>query len=349
MESFHEEDHNSTTTTNLPSDPAAAFMFSSTQEAAMAAANSSTVLPWPLPLMDNFNATPTYNFSSFFPSLPPLPPPPPPPPAFYHDLYGRRPSLQFAYDGGGLGSSSSDPLGLAGLYMGPEALIRARGGMAMYSSSSPFAGLHSELGKMTPQEIMDAKALAASKSHSEAERRRRERINAHLARLRSLLPSTTKTDKASLLAEVIQHVKELKRQTSEIAEESPLPTETDELTVDAANDEDGRFVVRASLCCDDRSDLLPDLIKALKALKLRTLKAEITTLGGRIKNVLVITGENGVDHQQAPEQAIASIQDALKAVMERPTDEPASSSAVAGGIKRQRTTTLSGVLEHRSI
>ncbi|KAE8704171.1 hypothetical protein F3Y22_tig00110458pilonHSYRG00111 [Hibiscus syriacus] len=55
---------------------------------------------------------------------------------------------------------------------------------------------------------MDAKALAASKNHSETEKRRRERINNHLAKLRSLLPSTTKTDKASLLAEVIQHVKE---------------------------------------------------------------------------------------------------------------------------------------------
>lgn len=214
--------------------------------------------------------------------------------------------------------------------------------------SAPF-GLQAEFGKMTAQEIMDAKALAASKSHSEAERRRRERINNHLANLRSLLPSTTKTDKASLLAEVIQHVKDLKRQTSLIAETSPIPTESDELMVDMSSDEEGRFVVKASLCCDDRPDLLADLIKTLKVLKMKTLKAEITTLGGRVRNILFITGEEEEDCESTEQQeqlqySISSIEEALKTVMEKANGNESS----PGNVKRQRTN-MSHILEHRSI
>lgn len=158
--------------------------------------------------------------------------------------------------------------------------------------------------------------------------------------------SSLKTDKASLLAEVIQHVKELKRQTTLIAESTPVPTEIDELIVDNASDEDGKFVIRASLCCEDRSDLLPDLIKTLKSLRLRTLKAEITTLGGRVKNVLFITGEddtNNDDQQQQQQYSISSIQEALKAVMEKTNGDESGS----GNVKRQRTNI--NILEHRSL
>ncbi|KAJ1403150.1 Myc-type, basic helix-loop-helix [Sesbania bispinosa] len=278
--------------------------------------NSEVLQPWCMPHHQVHPFNPVREHDPFVvPSSP------------YASLFNRRvPSLQFAYEGP---SSSdlriiSDTLGVAG-------------------SSAPF-GLQAELGKMTAQEIMEAKALAASKSHSEAERRRRERINNHLAKLRSLLPNTTKTDKASLLAEVIQHVKELKRQTSLIAETSPVPTEADELTVDAA-DEDGKFIIKASLCCEDRSDLLPELIKALKALRLRTLKAEITTLGGRVKNVLFITGDdedsssNDEEHSHHQQQyCISSIQEALKAVMEKSVGDE---SAASGNVKRQRTNIIS--------
>ncbi|XP_061990998.1 transcription factor bHLH30 [Rosa rugosa] len=281
--------------------------------------------PWTLPPIHGFNPAhfPVRGDNNIDPFLVP----PPAPSSSYASFFNRRgaPSLQFTYDG-----SASDHHHLRIL---SEAL-----GPMVQPGSAPF-GLQAELGKLTAQEIMDAKALAASKSHSEAERRRRERINNHLAKLRSLLPSTTKTDKASLLAEVIQHVKELKRQTSVIAETSPVPTETDELIVDDASDEEGKFVIKASLCCEDRSDLLPDLIKTLKALRLRTLKAEITTLGGRVKNVLFITGEedsSSSEEQQQQQYCISSIQEALKAVMEKSGGGDDSNSS--GSVKRQRTT-----------
>lgn len=145
-------------------------------------------------------------------------------------------------------------------------------------------------------------------------------------------------------------MKELKRQTSVIAESSPVPTETDELTVDMADDEDGKLVIRASLCCEDRSDLLPDLIKTLKALRLRTLKAEITTLGGRVRNVLFITADKGgggeedddededeaTADQQHHQCSISSIHDALKAVMEKTASDDQSTTS-GSSVKRQRT------------
>ncbi|KAL1551225.1 Transcription factor bHLH30, variant 2 [Salvia divinorum] len=260
--------------------------------AATAYADVSQILPWTLnPVHDPFLL------------------PPPQQQAACGGLFGR--GLQFGYDGDHHLRFLTESL---------SQVVHPSGGV-------PF-GLHAELQKMTAQEIMDAKALAASKSHSEAERRRRERINNHLAKLRSLLPSTTKTDKASLLAEVIHHVKELKRQTSLIAETSLVPTEMDEVNVDNEADEEGRAVIKASICCEDRSDLLPDLIKTLKALRLRTLKAEITTLGGRVKNVLFVTGDDESDQQHS----MSSIQEALRAVMDKTSDQSGS-----GSVKRQRT------------
>ncbi|KAI3817163.1 hypothetical protein L1987_10952 [Smallanthus sonchifolius] len=256
-----------------------------------------------------------------------LPPPPSLPSLSSHGGLFKRvvDGLQFAYESSSTSTTSlsTDPhLGFQGIQPG----------------SDPFRN-PTETGKTTSQETVDAKTIAASKSHSEAERRRRERINNHLTKLRSLLPNTTKTDKASLLAEVIQHVKELKCQTSIITEQIPIPSEIDELTIDNTLDEEGRIVIRASLCCDDRSDLLQDLIRTLKMLRLRTLKAEITTLGRRVKNVLFVTREyhdhshSSIDNQQMVNHWINAIEEALKAIIEK-TDDGEDSSFVS--IKRQK-------------
>ncbi|GLJ10047.1 hypothetical protein SUGI_0120890 [Cryptomeria japonica] len=192
---------------------------------------------------------------------------------------------------------------------------------------------------MTPKEILEAKAVAASKSHSEAERRRRERINSHLATLRTLLPSTTKTDKASLLAEVIDHVKDLKRRASEIAKGNPVPTDVDELRVEADGDgknNEGRILIKASLCCDDRPDLLADLNRTLHSLSLKTVKAEISTLGGRMKNVFIMTTTNEkISGKDQENPSVNCVQEALRAVIER-----AASNELLASNKRQRIISL---------
>ncbi|XP_010551310.1 PREDICTED: transcription factor bHLH30 [Tarenaya hassleriana] len=287
------------------------------------------VLPWPTPPIQPFN--PIHGPDPF------LLPPPPPPASFYGSVFNRS---RFGFvDGFGATSAHhhhhhhNEHLRILSEALGPA--VQAESGQY------PF-GSQPELGKITAQEMMDAKALAASKSHSEAERRRRERINNHLSKLRSILPNTTKTDKASLLAEVIHHVKELRRQTSQIAETNPVPTETDEITVDVSEEEeqqDGKFVIKASICCDDRSDLLPDLIKTLKGLRLKTLKAEIATVGCRVKNVLFVTGEEACDSDEQ-QQCIGSIQEALKSVMDKSSVEEPSSS---GNAKRQRMSSNNGI------
>ncbi|KAF7819139.1 transcription factor bHLH106 [Senna tora] len=165
------------------------------------------------------------------------------------------------------------------------------------------------------------RALAALNNHKEAEKRRRERINSHLDKLRTLLPCNSKTDKASLLAKVVQRVRELKQQTSEITELETVPSETDEITVlsTTSGGGDGRLIFKASLCCEDRSDLIPDLIEILKSLHLKTLKAEMATLGGRTRNVLIVAADK--DHSI---ESIHFLQNALKSLLERSTSNDRS-------------------------
>ncbi|KAK6942157.1 Myc-type, basic helix-loop-helix (bHLH) domain [Dillenia turbinata] len=177
-----------------------------------------------------------------------------------------------------------------------------------YCSSSSFYPF--ELSGIT--ETPEDRALIASRNHKEAEKRRRERINSHLDRLRSLLPCNSKTDKASLLGKVIERVKELKQQTSQITDLDLFPSESDEIAV-FTSDFDGQYVLKASLCCQDRSDLIPDLIQTLKSLKLKTLRSEIATLGGRVRNILVVAGDDHV----VGDESVVFLREALKSLVQR--------------------------------
>ncbi|XP_019422704.1 PREDICTED: transcription factor bHLH30-like isoform X2 [Lupinus angustifolius] len=200
------------------------------------------------------------------------------------------------------------------------------------NSSLPFESEKGELVKCPTRiglknEISEAKTLAALKNHSEAERRRRERINGHFDTLRGLVPSNEKLDKATLLAEVISQVKELHKNAMESSKGLIIPKYYDEVKIEPYNDAGegyGSICYKASICCGYTPEILSDLKQTLDALKLKLVRAEISTLGKRVKNVFVFIcckGDNSdVDACKALEsfvyQALSSVLDKASSTLE---------------------------------
>ncbi|OAY58048.1 transcription factor bHLH30 [Manihot esculenta] len=178
----------------------------------------------------------------------------------------------------------------------------------------------------------EKKSTDACKSHKEAERRRRQRINAHLSTLRTLLPNATKTDKASLLAEVVHHVRELRKQAarvvcpdrdgfcsassstggggSEPEKYCAFPGESDEATLSYCDGE--AKMMRVSICCEDRPGLNRELSQAIRLVRARAVRAEMMTVGGRTKSVVVLQWSSG----GGGDEDVGILRRALKAVVE---------------------------------
>ncbi|PSS04837.1 Transcription factor bHLH30 like [Actinidia chinensis var. chinensis] len=199
-----------------------------------------------------------------------------------------------------------------------------RGGSVSVSQSLVLDSERSEIVKAPAgvgkkNEVSEEKIMAALKNHSEAERRRRERINAHLSTLRGLVPCTEKMDKAALLAEVISQVKQLKKTATETSEGLLIPMDTDEVRVESHKEGDGSFSFRASLCCDYRPELLSELRQALEALHLNMVKAEISTLGSRVKNVFVFTSvkETNSDNSEECQILVNSVHQAFSTILDK--------------------------------
>ncbi|KAK6919177.1 Myc-type, basic helix-loop-helix (bHLH) domain [Dillenia turbinata] len=75
-------------------------------------------------------------------------------------------------------------------------------------------------GRVRAENVSAEKAMIALKNHSEAKRSRKGRINAHLSGPREMVPSSSKMDKALLLAKVVSYLKELKMSTAEASKAS---------------------------------------------------------------------------------------------------------------------------------
>ncbi|KAF9661693.1 hypothetical protein SADUNF_Sadunf19G0095100 [Salix dunnii] len=220
------------------------------------------------------------------------------------------------------------------------------------SSSTSALVLDNERGELVESTVrMERKvvsaerSIAALKNHSEAEKKRRARINAHLDTLRSLVPGTSKNligargdvreifqvgacislvflmDKASLLAEVITHLKELKSQATEASEGLLMPLDIDELRVEQQEGDlhGGPYIITASICCDCKPGVLSDLRQALDAFHLIIMRAEIATLEGRMKNVFVMSSckEGGGGDTKAHQFLGGSICQALRSILDK--------------------------------
>lgn len=126
---------------------------------------------------------------------------------------------------------------------------------------------------------------------------------------------SSQTDKATLLAKVVQRVNELKQQTLDISKET-VPSETDEISVlnfEDCSNEDGRIIFKVSFCCEDRPDLMKDLVETLRSLRMETVYAYMTTIGGRTRNDLVVVGNK----EQHSVESVTLLQNALKSLLER--------------------------------
>lgn len=120
-------------------------------------------------------------------------------------------------------------------------------------------------------------------------------------------------------------MKELRRRATEVARRStdqcggdgdavpwPFPSEEDEATLCYCDNENR--VMRATVCCDERSGLNRDLMQAIRSVRARVVRAETMTLGGRTKNVVVLEWSGGGGGGR--EEEFVGLRRALKAVVE---------------------------------
>lgn len=127
-------------------------------------------------------------------------------------------------------------------------------------------------------------------------------------------------DKATLLAEAIRQVKELKKNAAEASKGLLIPSDADEVKVEPYDNGIGNRTssFKASICASNRSELLSDIRQALDALHLKMDGAEISTLGDRVKIVFVFSCyQEGNDETGTRQILASSVHEALSSVLDK--------------------------------
>lgn len=146
-------------------------------------------------------------------------------------------------------------------------------------------------------------------------------------------------DKATLLAVVITQVMQLRETATQASEGLHIPMDTDEVKVEKLDKvtSNGSFILRASLCCEYRPDLLSDVRQAIKNLPVKVLKPEISTLGGRVKNVFLVTSS---EEGKSEELIMSSIRTAFNDILDKVAASAEFAQELVYPQKRQRVSYL---------
>lgn len=152
-------------------------------------------------------------------------------------------------------------------------------------------------------------------------------------------------DKAALLAKVISQLKELRASAAEATKEIIVPMDNDEVRVEqqVGEFEGASYSIKASLSCEYKQELLSDLRQALDNLSLKTVRAEIATLGSRMVSVFVITENEGnveFEDTERREFLASSVHQALRSVLDKFYASEELSSRNTLSRKRQRVSYL---------
>lgn len=152
-------------------------------------------------------------------------------------------------------------------------------------------------------------------------------------------------DKATLLAHVIEEVKELKKTALEASKGLLVPMDADEVKVEPLDDAagNGTFSFKASICCEYRPELLSDLRQAINALRLKIVKAEISTLESRLRNDFIFSSgkeEFSYDSSVQRQLLASSIRQALCNVLAKTSISTEYSPRTTLPSKRHRVSSV---------
>jgi UTP:GlnB (protein PII) uridylyltransferase len=126
-------------------------------------------------------------------------------------------------------------------------------------------------------------------------------------------------DKATVLAETVRQVRELRKTVSDLeavcrgsssTKDCVFPGEANRLSLENCDNHQG--LVKVTFSCEDRPGLISAVARTLRSMKGRVVKFEMVTLGGRTKNVLWVRGLSGGN------EGIVMLRRALKVVIDRP-------------------------------